>query len=89
MKNSKNKESLKKKNKIVERFAKKNSFIDDLLLYLPFFVRWPIQFFLWVLIKGMSNPLYLLGLFALFTIIKRVVKNNTYEWSNYATNDDQ
>lgn len=64
------------------------SLIDGLLWYLPFFVRWPVKFFFWAFFKGLTNPLYLLGLFVLFTVIKRVVKNNTFEWSNYATNED-
>ena len=75
---------------IKENFASSRSqgLIDGLLLYLPFFVRWPVKFFFWAFFKGLTNPLYLLGLFILFTVIKRVVKNNTFEWSNYATNED-
>ena len=59
-----------------------------MLWYLPFFVRWPLQLFYWMLSKGFSNPLYFGALFILFTIIKRVVKNNTFDWSNYATNEN-
>lgn len=75
------KESKKKK-------SRSDSLIDEILLFLPFFVRWPVKFFFWAFFKGLTNPLYLLGLFVLFTVIKRVVKNNTFEWSNYATNED-
>ena len=68
--------------------SKPKGLIEGLLWYFPFFVRWPLQFFYWMIKKGFSNPLYIAGLFIIFTIIKRVVKNNTFDWSNYATNED-
>ena len=63
-----------KKKKIVERFG----MVDDALSFLPFFVRYPLMFFLYLLQKSLSNPLYLLALFILFMIIKRVVKTHTF-----------
>ena len=63
----------KKKNKIVEKFG----MVDNALSFLPFFVRYPLMFFLYLLQKSLTNPLYLLVLFVLFMIIKRVVRTHT------------
>lgn len=65
---------LKKSKKNIEHF----SMLDGILSYLPFFVRYPLMFFLYLLQKSLTNPLYLIALFILFMIIKRVVKMNTY-----------
>ena len=87
-KNFKRRKSLRNNSQIKENFASSKSFIDGILWYLPFFIRWPLKFFIWVFSKGLSNPLYLVGLFILFTFIKRFVRNNTFEWSNYDSNED-
>jgi|TARA_B100000524_G_scaffold339097_1_gene231114 hypothetical protein len=73
--------SFKNNSQIKENFdsSKSASFIDGILWYLPFFVKWPIKFFFWAFFKGLTNPIYIIGLFILFTVIKRVVKNNTIE----------
>jgi hypothetical protein len=54
-----------------------------ILVYFPFFIRIPIETFLWLISKGFKNPIYFLVLFALFAFIKKVVRSNTYEWSYY------
>ena len=63
-----------KKKKVVEKFG----MIDDTLSFFPFFVRYPLMFFLYLLQKSLFNPLYLLVLFVLFMVIKRVVKTHTF-----------
>ena len=63
-----------KNKKNVEHFA----MLDGVLSYLPFFVRYPLMGFLFLLKKSLTNPLYLIALFILFMVIKRVVKTNTY-----------
>ena len=52
--------------------------IQTALSFLPFFIRYPLMFFLFLLQKSLTNPLYLIALFILFMIIKRVVKMNTF-----------
>jgi len=72
---------------VVENFElprNKKGFLERyILVYFPFFIRIPIETFLWLLGKGFTNPVYFLVLFALFAFIKKVVRSNTYEWSYY------
>ena len=72
---------------VVENFEfprnKKGILEKYILVYFPFFIRIPVELFLWVLGKGFKNPVYFLILFASFAIIKKVVRSNTYEWSYY------
>jgi len=62
------------KQRIVEHF----SMIESLLSFFPFFIRYPLMFFLFLVQKSITNPLYLLAIFIIFMIIKRVVKTNTF-----------
>ena len=73
-----------KKKKVMENFdlPRNRGFLEDyVLVYFPFFIRIPIETFLWLLGKGFKNPIYFLVLFALFAFIKKVVRSNTYDWS--------
>lgn len=63
------------KQRLVEHF----SMIEDLLSFFPFFIRYPLMFFLFLAHKALTNPLYLLSIFIIFMIMKRVVKMNTFE----------
>lgn len=77
------------KNKTIEGFSKKNKneyFLQDhVLIYFPFFIRYPIQFFLWMFWQSFKEPIYLLILFGFFSIMKRTVKNNTFDWTHYSS----
>ena len=61
------------KKKVIEKFG----MVDNLLSYLPFFVRYPLMFFMFLIQKSLTNPLYLIALFILFMVIKRVVRSHT------------
>ena len=61
------------KKKIIEHF----NVIESLLWFFPFFIRYPCLFFLYLLQKSLTNPLYLIGLFILFMVIKKVVRMHT------------
>ena len=72
---------------VIEGFSfprNKNGLLEKyILVYFPFFIRIPLELFLWLLSKGFKNPVYFLILFCLFAFIKKVVRSNTYEWSYY------
>jgi hypothetical protein len=75
--NSKSKNNNKK---IIEHF-KLYGWLDNILGFLPFFIYYPIKGFLFLLYKSTQNPLYLLVLFVIFAIIRKVVRSNTHEWA--------
>ena len=50
------------------------SALQGILSFLPFFIRYPLMFFLFLLQKSLTNPLYLIGLFILFMESKELLK---------------
>lgn len=68
---------------IIETFKSKkiNRYVSNLLSYCPFFLRYPFRLFIYLISKSFKSPSYLIILFIIFAIIKRVVRTNTYYWS--------
>lgn len=76
--------STKKKNK-VEKFSSssrqsnREDIIDKAISYLPFFLKYPLQFYYSLFKKGWENPIYWGILFAWFVFMKKTVRINLEE----------
>ena len=84
-KNKVEKFSNKKKNKI-EKFSNRSNrqdFIDKAISFLPFFLKWPMQFYYSIFKKGWDNPIYWGVLFIWFVFMKKTVRTNLEDTYRY------
>ena len=78
----------KKKERVIEHF-KLWGWVESTLSYFPFFIYYPIKGFIFLIYKSFSNPIYIIVMFILFAVIRKVVRSNTYEWAwAYKTSDE-